>query len=143
MMELTTVAEFSIMSKREYLEKLTYKLLTGSKVMLKTYRGEVRDMLGEIQCSVVYNGKQCYLPILVAVYDVKPTLLGKNWLRHIKLEWGEIFCISKGDSGSQLNDLLSKYSELFIEGYQGMKGLGPRHYLIKTGHKQDMFILIT
>ena len=44
---------------------------------------------------------------------------------------------------SQLNDLLSKYSELFIEGYQGMKGLGPRHYLIKTDHKQDMFILIT
>ena len=66
----------------------------------------------------------------MANYDAKPTLLGKNWLHQIKLEWGEIFSFSGGDpSGaeSQLNDLLSKHSELFTESYEGMKLRGLRH----------------
>ena len=77
-----------------------------SQVTLKTYTGEVLEVLGEMYCDIVYKGKQYSLPILVADYDAKPTLLGKNWLRHIKLEWGEIFCIPKGDALSadtQLN----------------------------------------
>ena len=79
-----------------------------------------------MQCDIVYKGKQYSLPIIVANYDAKPTLLGKNWLRHIKFEWGEIFSIPKGDpmsAESQLNWLLSKHSELFTESYEGMKGL--------------------
>ena len=35
------------------------------------------------------------------------------------LEWGEIFCFPKGDPVSHLNDLLSNYSELFTERYEG------------------------
>ena len=82
---------------------------------------KVLEVSGEIQCDIVYKGKQYSLPILVANYDAKPTLLGKNWLRHIKLE-----CSPQGDASSadsQLNDLLSKHSELFTENYEGMKGL--------------------
>ena len=126
MMELDTAADFSIMSKGEYFEKFADKPLTPSQVTLKTYTGEVLEVLGEMYCDIMYKGKQYSLPILVANYDAKPTLLVKNWLRHIKLEWGEIFCIPKGDAlnaDSQLNDLLSKYSELFTESYEGMRGL--------------------
>ena len=126
MMELDTAADFSIMSKSEYLERFADEPLTPSQITLKTYTGEVLDVSGEMHCDIVYNGKQYCLPILVANYDAKPTLLGKNWLRHIKIEWGEIFCSSKGDAlsaDSQLNDLLSKHSELFTESYEGMKGL--------------------
>ena len=126
MMELDTAADFSIMSKSEYLEKFADEPLTPSQVTLKTYTGEVLNVSGEMHCDIVYKGKQYCLPILVANYDAKPTLLGKNWLRHIKIEWGEIFCSSKGDvlsADSQLNDLLSKHSELFTESYEGMKGL--------------------
>ena len=126
MMELDTAADFSIMSKSEYLEKFADEPLTPSQVTLKTYTGEVLNVSGEMHCDIEYKGKQYCLPILVANYDAKPTLLGKNWLRHIKIEWGEIFCSSKGDvlsADSQLNDLLSKHSELFTESYEGMKGL--------------------
>ena len=79
-----------------------------------------------MHCDIVYKGKQYSLPILVANYDAKPTLLGKNWMRLIKIEWGEIFCSPKEavlSADSQLNDLLSKHSELFTESYEGMKGL--------------------
>lgn len=119
MIELATAADFSIMGKSEYLENFAFKPLTASKVMLKTYTGEVLHMSGEMQYSIVYKGKQYYLPILVADYDAKSTLYGKNGLRHINLEWDEVFSIPKGapdSSDSQLNDLLSKDSKLFTEG---------------------------
>jgi len=54
--------------------------------------GEVLHVLGEMQCSIVYKGKRYYLPILVGDYGEKLTLLRKNWLWLIMLEWGEIFC---------------------------------------------------
>ena len=76
--------------------------------------------------EIVYKGKRYSLTILVANYDAKPTLPDKNWLRYSKIQWGEIFCSPKGDAlsaDSQLNDLLSKHSELFTESYEGMKDL--------------------
>ena len=136
-MELDTAADYSIMSKSVYLERFADRPLTPSKVTLKTYTGEWLDVLGEMQCNIVCKGKQYFLPIIVANYDAKPTLLGKNWLHQIKLEWGEIFSFSGGDpSGaeSQLNDLLSKHSELFTESYEGMKGL-EAHITMKSDVK--------
>jgi len=141
MMELDTAADFSIMSKSEYLEKFADKLLTPSQVTLKTYTGEVLRVLGEMHCDIVYRVKQYSLPILVANYDAKPTLLGKNWPGHIKLEWGEVFCIPKGDAldaDSQLNDLLSKHSELFTESYEGEKGL--EAHITMRGDARPVFV---
>ena len=93
------------------MEKFAYKLLTASKVNLKTYMGEALEVLGEIQCSIACKGKRYNPLILVGDYDRKLTLLRKNWLWIIMLEWGEICCFPKGDpvsSDSHLNDLLSK-----------------------------------
>ena len=53
------------------------------------------------------------------------------------MEWCEIFSFSGGDPGgaeSQLNDLLSKHSELFTENYEGMKGL-EAHITMKSDVK--------
>ena len=126
MTELVTAADFSIMSKSECLEKFADEPLTPLQVTLKKYTGEVLDVSGEMHCDTMYKGKQFSLPILVANYDAKPTLLGKNWMRLIKIEWGDIFCSPNEavlSADSQLNDLLSKHSELFTESYEGMKGL--------------------
>ena len=123
MMELNTAADFSIMSKSEYLEKFADKPLTPSQVTLKTYTGEVLELSGEIQCDIVYKGKQYSLPILVANYDAKPTLLGK----------GDTL-----SADSQLNDLLSKHSELFTESYKGMKGL--EAHITMRGNARPVFV---
>ena len=48
--------------------------------------GEVLDVLGEMQCSIVCKGKQYHLPILVGDNDGQLTLICKNWLRLILLE---------------------------------------------------------
>ena len=124
-MELDTAADYSIMSKSEYLERFADRPLSSSVVTLRTYTGEVLDVSGEMQCDIVYKGKKYSLPIVVANYNSGPTLLGKNWLRVIKLVWGEIFSVSSkypASAESQLNELLSKHKELFTESYEGMKG---------------------
>jgi len=36
---------------------------------------------GEMQCNVLYKGHGYTLPIIVANYENKPTLLGRNWLK--------------------------------------------------------------
>ena len=48
--------------------------------------GEVLDLLGEMQCSVVCKGKRYFVPILLGDYDGKLTLLCKSWLWLILLE---------------------------------------------------------
>ena len=135
--EVNTAADYSDMSKSVYFDKFADKPLNPSKVKLKTYTGVVLDMSGEMQCDIVYKGKQYSLPMVVANYDARPTLLGRNWLCQIKMEWGEIFSISDGNlvsAQSQLNDLLSKHRELFEESYEGMKGL-VANITMKSGAK--------
>lgn len=97
MMELDIVVDFLIMSRSEYLERFVDKFLFFFKVIFKIYMGELFDVLGEMQCDIVYKGKLYFLFIFVVNYDVKFILFGKNWLWYIKFEWGEIFCIFKGD----------------------------------------------
>ena len=93
-MELDTAADYSMMSKSEYLKRFADRPLIPSKVSLKTYIGEWLDVLHERQCNIAYKGKQYLSSIVVAKYNTKPNLLGKNWLYPINLDWGEIFIFS-------------------------------------------------
>ena len=112
-MEVDTAADYSIMAHSVYLEKFADTPLSPSK------------------------DKHYSLPVVVIDYSGKPTLLGKNWLRQIKLEWGEIFSVSNENPISaegQLSNLLSKCHELFTDSYEGMKGL-EAHITMKSNVK--------
>lgn len=136
-MDVDTAADFSVMSKSTYLQRFSHIPLSSSDTVLRTYTGESLEVCGEMQCEVGYEGNQYQLAILVANYNGRPTLLGKDWLSHIKLKWDEIFSLnrltatSSPDKG-QLDALLSKHSELFEEGYEGMKGF-EAHITMKEG----------
>ena len=95
------------------------------------------EVSGEMQCNVINKDKHYLLPVVVVNYSGKPTLLGKNWLRPIKLAWGEILSVANENPIStegQLSNLLSKYHELFIDSYEGMKGL-EAHITMKSNVK--------
>ena len=116
-MEVDTAADYSIMSKSTYARKFSNFPLHPSKDALKTYTGETLTECGEMQCDIVYRGHKYTLPIAVANHDNKPTLLGRNWLIRIKIEWGEIFCLMRYESQSaksRLDDLLAKVRSLKI-----------------------------
>ena len=110
-MEVDTAADYSILSKSTHSQKFSNFPLRLSKVELKAYTGETLAVCGEMLCDVVYKGHEYILPIIVADYEKKPTLLERNWLNHIRLEWGEVFSFTRSESESaksQLNSLLAK-----------------------------------
>ena len=64
-------------------------------------------------------------------------MLVRNWLNHIRLDWGEVFSLTRSESESaksQLDGLLAKRSELFKDSYEGMKAL-EAHITMKAGAK--------
>ena len=84
-MQIDTAADYSIMSKSVYKENFSNVPLFPSKVKLKTYTGEMLDICGEMSCNVIYENQKIILPIIVANHVNKPTLLGRNWLKKVRL----------------------------------------------------------
>ena len=81
---------------------------------LQTYSKEPIPVLGSTQTTVSYEAD---LP-LVIVKGEGPTLLGRNWLQKIRLNWNRIhYTPSKG-----LQDLLEKYDTVFQEGLGTFRG---------------------
>jgi hypothetical protein len=104
-----TAADFSIMSKSIYDQKFSHFPLYPSAVKWKTYTGETLQVSREMKCEIVYQNKTFRLPIVIANYVGNPTLLGKNWLAQMKLDWGRVFNINTSEQSNardQLNVLL-------------------------------------
>ena len=59
--------------------------LKASSAELKTYTGEVLNILGTITVTVSYKGQVADLNLLVVAGD-GPSLMGRDWLSHIKLD---------------------------------------------------------
>ena len=66
---------------------------------------------------IVCQGQTTTLPLVVVKGD-GPTLLGRNWLTQIRLNWNEIHY----NNHPGLHDLLGKYSEIFQERLRTFKG---------------------
>ena len=122
-MEVDTVADFSIMSRDTYIKRFKSFPLQNTDVKLKTYSGETLRTCGQMLCKVVYSGQEYILPIIVAENEGKPTLLGRNWLENIKVNWNEVFSLNGTLRNEVLDCIINKHADLFREGYDGMKGI--------------------
>ncbi len=86
-MQIDTGADHTIMCKFTYIREFSYIPLKQSQVRLTIYTGDNLKVCGEILCEVVYTGQKEILPIIVVDCPEKPTLLGRNWLKKLKLNW--------------------------------------------------------
>ena len=59
------------------------------------------------------NGQSQEL-VLTVVAGQDPSLLGRDRLKHLRLDWKEVHALSKHEEGS-LEYLLNKYAEIFSE----------------------------
>ena len=109
-MEIDTGAEVSIIS--EATRKLLFPKLkpTKSKVVLKTYTNEVVSVVGELSVQVQY-GEQTKQMKLLVVSGNGPSLLGRNWLTEIQLNWQQINKVTKSD----LYTLFETHKNIFKE----------------------------
>ncbi len=112
-MEVDTGASVSIMSEKSF-ESLRDRgtVLNQSHTKLFTYTEEQIPVVGAADIWPELNDQVVTLP-LILTGGTAPTLLGRNWLSLLPLNWKEIFTIHTCKS---LFDVLDSYSDMFVEG---------------------------
>ena len=109
-MEIDTGAAVSIISDKTctslpHLKKLP---LQPTQVTLRTYTGESIPVLGELSVNVTHQDTSHTLSLLVK--EDGPSLIGRNWLTKIRLDWKTIFTIT---GEWQLDELIHQHKSVF------------------------------
>ena len=117
-MELDTGAAVSLISKELYDMQFCHLPLRHTNVILKTYTGEMISPEGVITVAVKMNRQRAKLPLYV-VKGALPPLLGREWLRKIRIDWREIKMIRE----ETLDGVLQKHKEVFKKELGTLKGI--------------------
>ena len=122
-MELDTGSAISVIPIRTYKELFSHKPLSETKTRLKTYSGETITPAGIINVLVNYEGQEHNLDLFVVKKD-SPSLFGRAWLKHIKLDWNSIKFLQTGKStDDDVQELLQKYNQIFTAESGKVKGM--------------------
>ena len=128
--EVDTGAAVSVISAETKNSVFPRLPLSASRVVLKTYTGEAMSVLGEIPNLTVQYKDQCVKGLsLIVVKGPGPSLLGRNWLSHITLDWKSIHIIRQ-HQGS-LKSLLTEFKDVFSEGLGTIDGFTATLHLSK------------
>jgi transposase InsO family protein len=113
-MEIDTGAAISIMGEETFLEKWPENrrpIMWTCKRQVETYTGEVIEPKGEIEVDVTYKGLRRKLT-LVILPGKGPTLLGRSWIKALKIR--EVCPVNYIEPKSRrVKSLLEEYSEVF------------------------------
>ena len=116
-MELDTGAAVSLMSEKTYRKMFPVMSLQESRTVLKTYSGEPLRVIGQRECRVKIAGQSAKLPLIVVAGD-GPSLLGRNWLQVIRLDWMKINPVKQ----CQVSEVLQRHETLFQPGLGMLQG---------------------
>ena len=126
-MELDTGAAVSVISTQTKTEMFPQASLMPSTLILTTYTGEQLEVAGQLMVEVRYGRQVEQLPLYV-VKGKGPSLMGRNWLHHIKLNWQSLKLASLPDTKApsidwqkQIEALLQTYKNVFVEELGQMK----------------------
>ena len=91
LMKVDTGVSVSIISEYTYNKLWTHNMppLQETTLKLRTYTGETLQIHWVITVDVTYNDQTDTLPLLV-VEGTGPSLMGRDWLTKIRLDWGNI-----------------------------------------------------
>ena len=113
-LEIDTGATVSVINENTYRQLKNSTVLKKTQTILRTYSGEKIIPMGVIDVSVNYQNREHVLPLLVI--SGGPNILGRNWLREIRLNWRDIQAKLHNVSStnqSALNDVLQRYEHVF------------------------------
>ncbi len=115
-MEIDTGASVSVIS-----EKVFTELWPGKPSMAKLcgYNNTPLSLCGSCEVKVVYQGQQLCLPLTVVKWE-GPSLMGRDWLQSLVVDWRSIHAIATYDP--PLQQLLRRYAIVFQEGLGTLKG---------------------
>ena len=116
-MEIDTGASVSLISEKTFDQVWTEKELKVSSVKLRTYTGQTLEVKGYVEVNVEYQNQKKQLTLLVVAGD-GPSLLGRDWLTHIKIDWSNLYNIQC----ETVDHLLEQHKVLFSEGLGTLNG---------------------
>ena len=121
-MELDTGAAVSVISHEEYKRKLRQQVsIKETDLLLHTYTGETVKPMGVCTVNVEHNHQKQQLPLYV-LPGKGPALLGREWLKAIRLQWSLLHL----NATQELEDLLARHPNVFGLGLGRMKGIKAR-----------------
>lgn len=127
-MEVDTGASLSLISEvtlNQVWEAGSAPELQPCDVKLRSYTGEEIPVKGTITVSVQHGEQRQELPLLV-VRGGGPSLLGRDWLDKLPLDWREIF---RMQSGENLPLILARHAEIFTAGQGTLRGVKVKLYV--------------
>ena len=80
-------------------------------MILRTYTGQALKVIGCTDATVKYWSQEMQLPLLVVAGE-RPSLFGRNWLNHIKLDWESLHNVER----EGLSHILQQYDQPFRDG---------------------------
>lgn len=111
-MEVDTGAAVSIMSQCQQRELFSLAALQESTVVLSAYTVDRVPVVGSLPVHMEYNGQEKDLSLIV-VESNGPALMGRDWLRHLHLNWKMIAYHNHGIA--ELEKVLQPYAEVFAD----------------------------
>ena len=124
-MELDTGAAVSVISSTAKAKLFPQLKPESTSVILATYTDEKISVLGQIMVDVKYGKQHKTLPLYVVKGD-GPSLLGRNWLTEINLNWKSLKLMSISGTQAtpkpqlsyekQMETLLQEHKVVFQEG---------------------------
>ena len=99
--------------------------LRASKAELKTYTAEVLNILGTITVTVSYKDQAVDLNLLMVAGD-GPSLLGRDWLNHINLDWPRLNHVQ---ATSACQQILDKHDSIFKDELGTVQGVTAKFHI--------------
>ena len=93
-MEIDTGATLSVMNQATYdalwmMQDDSAQKIKPTDAKLRTYSGEKHDVVGAIDVDVKYQSTSVKSNLVIVKGD-GPTLMGRDWLQHIRLDWAQL-----------------------------------------------------
>ena len=111
-MEIDTGAAVSIMSNKTKKALFPLAVLNKPTLNLRTFASEPISVIGQLTVEVHY-GAYVGTHLLYVVKGSGPTLLGRDWLHDICLDWSSIRTLTAHNCLLTMNQLIEKYAEVF------------------------------
>ena len=131
-MELDTGAAYTLVSETIF-NQFWKRELQPSQVRLTAYSGDEIPVVGSTEVCVNYGSQVATLPLLV-VKGEGPSLLGRNWLKEIRLDWQSIHMVM----GGSLKKVLDDHKALFKEGLGTLIGFEANYVLTTMQHQNTV-----
>ncbi len=123
-MEVDTGAAVSIISQETWSRVFPRTPMEKADIRLQTYSSEQLQTIGKARVQVTYNNQEEKL-VLYVVKGVGPSLLGRSWLSHLRLDWSQIakvLAVTRDNVCPTLGHLLEKYQDVFSDKVKVIKG---------------------